>query len=390
MISHATRVLMLLSNAFDPDPRVQREASALVQAGYTVTLICWDRDFKSKLFDCMDGIHVERIRVRSTHGRGTGQTYFTILFWLKAFSRAFRKKFDIVHAHDFDTLPLGCILAKCRHAKLIYDSHEHYVGMVDNLPKLLKELIYRTETWLLKHADLVITVGDLLRKQHMDRGAKKAAVIGNWQDPGLFRFDPAALDDIRRTLNIKAERAIVCFIAHLGKERQIPQLIEAVRRSPCVHLILGGNGPCKDMALEAATKNDNISYLGLVDPTLIPLYTAASDIVFYGFDPASPNASFSAPNKLFEALAAGKPIMTCNFGEIGDIVSRHGCGIVLHDYSVESITSAFQILRTPSVLRMSTIARQLADSKYNWLTAKTALLNEYELLCPEHNRIEGC
>jgi glycosyltransferase involved in cell wall biosynthesis len=286
----------------------------------------------------------------------------------------------VVHAHDFDTLPLGYILCRCRKARLIYDSHESYVGMLDNLPKWLKYLIYRAETWTLKRTDLVITVGELLRDHLIGRGAKKAVVVGNWQDPELFRFDRFALDDVRRRLKVTPDRAIVCFIAHLGKERQIPQLIEAVRRSPNIHLVLGGHGPCREMASEAASRNDNISYLGLVKPASIPLYTAASDAVFYGFDPANPNANFSAPNKLFEALAAGKPIITCDFGEIGRIVSREGCGIVLPDYSVEAIVSALRVLRTPEALQMSVAARMLGESKYNWSMARNVLLNAYEML----------
>ena len=134
-------ILMLLSNAFDPDPRVQREAAALVQSGSHVTIICWDRDLKSAPSDCIDGIYVERIRIASTHGRGIGQSFYLVLFWLLAFFRALRKPFDIVHAHDFDTLPLGYILSKCKKAKLIYDAHESYVGMVHNLPQFFKRVI---------------------------------------------------------------------------------------------------------------------------------------------------------------------------------------------------------------------------------------------------------
>ncbi len=380
MPSPPKSILMLLSNAFDPDPRVQREARALVQSGYEVTLICWDRDLRSEPVACVDGIQVERIRVASTHGRGAGQSLFLILFWVCAFFRARRRKFDVVHAHDFDTLPLGYILSRCRKAPLIYDSHESYVGMLDNLPEWLKYIIYRAETWTLKRTDLVITVGELLRDHLISRGAQKAVVVGNWQDPDLFRFDRSALDDVRRRLKVTAEQAIVCFIAHLGNERQIPQLIEAVRRSSDIHLVLGGHGPCREMAAEAASRNDNISYLGLVEPALIPLYTAASDAVFYGFDPANPNANYSAPNKLFEALAAGKPIITCNFGEIGRIVSREGCGLVLPDYSVEAIVSALRMLRTTEALKMSVAARRLGESKYNWSVARSVLLNAYETL----------
>ena len=67
------RVLMLLTNAFDPDPRVHQEARALVENGYDVTILCWDRDYKVPADEMIDGIRIERIYVRSTHGRGSAQ-----------------------------------------------------------------------------------------------------------------------------------------------------------------------------------------------------------------------------------------------------------------------------------------------------------------------------
>ena len=101
------KILMLLTNAFDPDPRVHQEAKALVGAGYDVTILCWDRDMKAPPREIVDGIKIERIYVRSTHGRGTGQMVFLFLFWLKAVKRALFRPFQVIHCHDFDTLLLG-------------------------------------------------------------------------------------------------------------------------------------------------------------------------------------------------------------------------------------------------------------------------------------------
>lgn len=96
------RILMLLTNAFDPDPRVYQEARALVEYDYEVTVLCWDRDYKKPEKEIVDGINVERIFIKSTHGRGATQLVFLSLFWLKAYLRVCFKKFHYVHCHDFD------------------------------------------------------------------------------------------------------------------------------------------------------------------------------------------------------------------------------------------------------------------------------------------------
>ena len=164
----------------------------------------------------------------------------------------------------------------------------------------------------------------------------------------------------------------------MTQERQLPQLIEVAEDNPWIFLLLGGNGNLKDSAAEAAQRNPNISYLGFVNPAKIPFYTAVSDVIFYGFDPDVPNAKFSAPNKLFEALAAGKPILTGNFGEIGKIVGKLDCGIVIEKYSKENILSGLNYLK--SIVDSSeykTNALNAAREKYHWKNAENVLLDQY-------------
>lgn len=370
-------ILMLLSNAFNPDPRVHREAVALVEDGYNVEILCWDRDLKAPLREIVDGINVERIYLRSTHGRGTTQAFFLFLFWIKALLKILNKKFDIVHAHDFDTLPLGYVISKLKNAKLLYDAHESYIDMLLNIPYQLKKLIFQAENVLMKRSDLVITVGDILRKYLMKRGASKTCVVGNWQDPRSFFFSSKEKQTERYSLGISDKQIVIVFIAHLGVERQLPQLIDAVKQCPEVYLILGGDGPCRGVAEDAANNCPNITYLGFVQPSKIPLYTALADIVFYGFDTKVPNAMFSAPNKLFEGLAAGKVILTGNFGEIGKIVRETNCGVILNDYSVKEIKKALSFLHDSNIDQFSENARKAGLNKYNWKLAEKTLLNNY-------------
>lgn len=380
---HAPRstlqVLMLLSNAFAPDPRVHREAAALVESGFQVKILCWDRDKKASPFERIDGIDVERVYVKSTHGRGITQIFFLYFFWLAAFFRLIREKYDVVHAHDFDTLPLGYLAARLKSARLVYDSHESYIDMLHHFPRAFRWFMEKAENFFLKRADLVITVGDILEKHLQDRGAIRTCVVGNWQDPGKFVFDEEKLSAERSRLGVADNQSVIVFIANLGKERQLPPLIEAVKENPDVFLLLGGDGPCRQMAEEAAAAFKNIFYLGYVPPAKIPLYTALSDMVYYGFDPLNPNARFSAPNKLFEALAAGKPVMTADFGEIGRIVKESQCGVILPGYSVSAITAALTALNQEKRNEFSANAKT-AGSLYSWRKAKDILTSSYRAI----------
>lgn len=376
-ISNRKRVLMLLTNAFDPDPRVHQEARTLVDNEYDVTILCWDRDYKAPPQEIIDGIRIERIYARSTHGRGATQVPFLLLFWLKAYARASKKGFDIVHCHDFDTLPLGYLLTKSKKAKLIYDAHESYVNMLINVPIWLKKVVYKTENFLLRRVDLLITVGEILREDFRKRGVQRSCVVGNWKDPDEFKFPQEVLEEERQRLHISNGQLVISFIANLGKERQIEQLVGAVKDTPKITLIVGGTGPCSGVVEDAAHKYSNIVYLGYVHPSKVPFYTAISDIIFYGFDPKNPNSKYSAPNKLFEALAAGKAVLTGDIGEIGKIVKDKKCGLILNNFSEQEIKKTFLELRTDVLHLCKENALRSALNRYNWGNASSILLTMY-------------
>ncbi|MDB4470893.1 glycosyltransferase family 4 protein [Deltaproteobacteria bacterium] len=373
-------ILMLLSNAFDPDPRVHREALALIDAGHQVTILCWDRDRKAKADEVIDGIHLVRVYVDSSHGRGSTQMLYLLAFWLKAFFLGRKMSFDVVHAHDFDTLPLGYILARLKKAKLVYDSHESYVDMLFTLPAFLRKSIESFENILLKKTDLVITVGELLQNHLQQRGARNICVVGNWQDPDKFLFTDGQLQAEKDTLGIRDEQLIIAFIANLGRDRRIAELIDVVSKNPSIHLILGGLGPCAEQVQDAANQFPNITYLGHVHPSRVPLYTAVADIIFYGFDPDSPNAKYSAPNKLFECLAAGKSVLTGDFGEIAKIVRAEECGIVLPDYSVENISAALDAMTPEKMATYNRNSLAAGRDRYSWALAAQTLLTHYNAL----------
>src|SRR3954462_7405443 len=90
-------VLMVLTNAYDPDPRVRQEALALIGMGFRVRLLAWDRDLKCPPWESMEGVEVERVFLRSQHGRGTTQMFFYAGLYLKMLWRGWRTQFDVIH-----------------------------------------------------------------------------------------------------------------------------------------------------------------------------------------------------------------------------------------------------------------------------------------------------
>lgn len=378
-------VLMLLTNTYDPDPRVRQEALALIRMGCRVKLLAWDRDLKSPAFECMEGVEVERVFLPSKHGRGNTQLFFYAWLYLKMFWKAWRASFDAVHCHDLDTLPLGFVVGKLKGKPIIYDAHESFPDMLAGRvhPLVLRALV-RLENFLIRRIDLLITVGEKLRRHFAHRGARHSTVVGNWKRSEEFARTEQQNLALRRELGIPPEAMVVVCITQLLKDRKIEELFQALDLCSDVYLILGGKGVLEGLVREYAAKNPRVRFVGFVSGTQIADYTCAADVVYYGFDPQNPNAQFSAPNKLFEALAAGRPLITGDFGEIADVVRQASCGIVLPEYSASAIQAALITLRDPQGRNeMAQNAKRFGEVAMNWRKGEEVLHREYSALLPE-------
>ena len=119
------KVVMLNSMSFLPYQgrylRIYHEAKELVDAGYEVTLIVWDRECKSPLFEKIDGILVERIPLPSEMAKGPMNIHKHLLFNLLLIKRLWNRPVDIIHCFNLDTVPAGLLVAKLRRKKVTLD-----------------------------------------------------------------------------------------------------------------------------------------------------------------------------------------------------------------------------------------------------------------------------
>lgn len=375
---------MLLTNAYDPDPRVRQEALALIGMGCRVRLLAWDRDLKAAPTECMDGVEVERVFLASKHGRGVSQLFFYAWLYFKMLWRGLRTRFDAVHCHDLDTLPLGFILGKLKRKPIVYDAHESFPDMLEgSVPPAVRRGLTWLENFLIRRIDLLITVGEKLRRHFAERGARRSVVVGNWKRLGDFSRTELQNRERRQQLGIPESALAVVCITQLLKDRKIEELLEAAKECPDVYVVLGGKGILESNIVRESAANPRILFLGFVSGRQIADYTCAADVVYYGFDPDNPNARFSAPNKLYEALAAGRPLITGDFGEIADVVREAECGIVLPAYSPAEVRRALAAMKDREVRdAMARNAGQCGRTTMNWEKGEGILYREYSALLP--------
>lgn len=376
------RIAMLVSNACAPDRRVLREAEALVEAGHYVLVIAWDRGGNYPPYEMMGGVPIQRINIPAAYGAGLRRLRQWPTFARRAFDRLGEEAWDVVHCHDLDTLPIGYAYARRRNVRLVFDAHESYPDFAaPRLPGWATWSLRRLECYLVKRVDGLITVGELLAEHYRQWSACNVVVVRNCPFVDAYESSPDA-SRRRKGWGVDDVALVVAYVGGFTHGRVILPLLTVVRDDPTLGMVLVGSGP-QQSQIEAITSGvARIVYLGpRIPPEEVVPTMRAADVVYYGLRADHPNNHYSSPNALYSALAAGRPLLTTDIGEIGLIVKHEACGVVLDELSPEAIHSALDHLRDPDRrARMSRHARQAAERHYNWSVAQTKLLALYETL----------
>ena len=362
------KVLMIVSNEFNPDVRVDKEARALVEQGYEVTVLAWDRYRRKLGKESLGGYNVVRLR--------TGQIdrkwllpFGLPLFFLSSLRFALHRRPDIIHCHDLDTLPQGNLAAKVMRIPLVYDAHEHYAAMIEqDLPRGLARLADGQEFRCLKTTTLVIAANESIASYLAPHSKTKPVVVMNVVDPGPPTSPPPARAD---------GKVVLLYAGVLEPLRYIEELIQAVAGRTDVVLKIAGSGSLQDKVEGTAKSTSNVVYLGRISPAEVRKEMIGADAIVALLDPTNENNRIGTPNRLFEAMAAGRPALVSKGTLSARIVNEEGCGIAL-DWSVEEFGRTVAALSDrASVGRMGQKGREAAERMYNWVTMKGRLIEAY-------------
>ena len=372
---------MILSNPFRPDIRVYKEARTLIKNGYEVTIICWDRagDFPEKeIIDC-----IQILRVGPTFdGGGIGVFIIKLLhFWVNAFTIAVKIKPEIIHSHDFDTLPISFIISKFHGSKIIYDAHEIYSAMLgpDRGETILGQIIDRAEGFFMRRVDHTITINDKLAEHFRKRGAK-VSVVSNCHP---LKAQPWKSKSLRQKLNIEND-FVILYIGVLEPDRFLVDAarVMASQNPEGIKLVIGGFGNLENSLIEISKESSSVKLIGHVAHALVAPYTTECDIVLCVFDPRhNLNNRLGSPNKLFDGVTAGKPVMVANGTDAARIVLEENCGVAI-DYDPDEFMSTVRELKEnrDAIRLMGMNARKAAEQRYNWEAVSKVLLNCYKFL----------
>ena len=373
----AARVLMVVSNGFTHDPRVAAEAASLHRAGCEVVVLAWDRRATLPQEETRDGVRV--LRVRTTIGmRLRPYDLFRLRpFWRLVARRALdlhrEAPFDAIHCHDLDTLPAGVRWKEWTGRPLVYDAHEYFPEMIAELSRARawSRRFAGLEQRLARRADLILGAAPPHQEYFARMTNVPVAIVMNTRPLAYDSFEPP-----------RNARMKVVYIGGLQQFRLLVPFAELAVEDGSFEADIGGWGPVAGaiQTLADASKG-NLRYLGVVPgQDVIPL-THASDVVYSLLDPSKRVFRDAAPNKLFEAVVAGRPILVTKGTWAAREVEAADCGVSL-EYTKEALHEALKDLQRDSGRRerMGRNAFRLAQEKYNWSRDEAVLLSAYRRL----------
>jgi glycosyltransferase involved in cell wall biosynthesis len=375
---------MLLANPFRPDPRVAREVDALVESGYTVTIIAWDREAEGDYppHEARDGYYIERIQeIRSKYGAGVRQVLSIPRFWVTAIRKAKTLIPDVIHCHDLDTLAAGWWLKRVIKLPLVYDAHEDYPALMSlYLPKAMVSFLKILERFLLRRVDYTITASSVLADKYRKNGVDPIITIGNYQSLGDYdQFKPDEINSMRQAIGIEPDIYILAYVGTFSKNRELLPLISAVKSEEDVQLLIWGDGHQREDIEQAVKQVPNARYMGWASPEKVPEYFYLSDVIYYCLKTDYPGAVYNAPNALSCAMAAGRPVIANAIGDLGRIVRKTGCGVLLTEVSTSSIRDAIRKLKNKGLREeFGQAGRLAAEREFNWSIAKQSLDSIYQ------------
>lgn len=330
-------VVISVSNDLVTDQRVARSIEVLQSLEYTVTLV--GRKLPKSL-DLKRSYKTHRFKLWFHTGFLFYANYNLRLFFFLLF-----KKYDLYFSNDLDTLLPNLLVSKLKSKKLIYDSHEYFLGVpeIQNRP-IVKKVWSLIEKFCLPKVDGFITVNHSIKDLYISDYSKEACVIRNIGDSRL----PENIKS-REDLGLPNDKYILINQgAGINVDRGMEEVLDALKLLDDCLLLLVGKGDVIPKLKEIVKINKIEKKVFFIEPKPyleMLQYTLNSDCGLSLDKNSNINYQFSLPNKLFDYIKSEIPVLCSDLVEVSSIVEKYEIGHVSVDHAPESIADGVKTIR---------------------------------------------
>lgn len=285
----------------------------------------------------------------------------TRLFWT-----LLKEKKSLLYANDLDTLLPNYLAAKISRTPLVYDSHEYFTEVPELQNRtFVKSFWEKLEAWLFPRLNNVITVNDKLAEIYSKKYKVHVTTIRNV--PRLIQSE--SLKTVEETVEKSHEESkqILIYQGALNLGRGIELMIDCMEFLPDAELLIAGQGDISE-ELKIRVKNrdlsDSIHFLGRLNPTELIKLTPNASLGFSLEEDLGLNYRYALPNKIFDYIHAGIPVIVSDLPIMSKLVLKTGIGEVLKERSPRALAD----LVSEVLLKQRSYKKNLrkAARKFNW------------------------
>jgi glycosyltransferase involved in cell wall biosynthesis len=381
------KICMHVTDAAYPDYRVIREATALIEAGFDVSIVDILDERQQPAEEDIAGIHLKHMVMPEMFI----STRFKPWYLVKALNmiirgaiRLTRTSTDVYHAHDVKGLPACYIAARLRHKPLVFDSHEIPLDdpNITRWPRLSALAVWAL-TRMMPRCTKVITASPLYARE-ISNQFHYPEVTSVLNVPTYREIPPS--DRLRQHLGLATDVRIALYQGNIQANRSLDQLVNAAPfLDPGIVIVMMGRAvEATRIQLEEliATKGvaDRVRIIPAVSYAELLDWTTSADLGLTIFQPDyTRSIRYCLPNKLFEYLMAGLPVLSSQLDAIAEVLQTSGAGQVLPSLTPSDIGASINAMLADStaLARMRENALKIVQKEFHWEKEKLKLIQVY-------------
>ncbi|MGQ9620861.1 MAG: glycosyltransferase [Bacteroidales bacterium] len=331
------RVAFSVTNCICFDQRVLKMAGVVENIGAEITIIGRIKG------DCClkSNIPFKTRRFRMIFKKGF---LFYKFINIRIFFYLLFHRFDLLVANDLDTLLPNFLVSKIKRIPLVYDSHEYFTGSPEISERRFVRFVWKTiEKMIVPYLKYFITVSDSIAKLYENEYGLKPVTIRNCA-PLSDAIKPYEKQEIGIP---EHDSLLIIQGTGINIDTGGEELIEALAETENVSLMIAGSGDMIPVLKEKAARLKKAGKVKFIIPMPweeLMRYTKSADAGMILTKDTNINYRFSLPNKLFDYLSAGIPVIASNLPEIMNIVTGFNCGIIIPEVTPEEIKEAIKMI----------------------------------------------
>ena len=325
------RVIVSVINDLVTDQRVNKSCLTLNKMGYDVLLV-GRQQRKSPPMDERP-YRTHRMKLLFEKGPLFYAEYNIRLFFFLLFHRA-----HLLLSNDLDTALPNFFISKLKGIKMIYDSHEYFTETPELVGRPRVQKVWkRIEGFVVPRLKEMITVCDSIAELFQQKYGVKCHVVRNI--PPKASLPPKG---DKETLGLPLDKHLLVLQGSgINIQRGAEELVEAMRYlDDCFLMVIGGGDvlPVLKQMVAEEHLEDRVRFLSRMPYANMMAYTQLAELGFILDKDTNLNYRFCLPNKLFDFIQAGVPIVASKLVEVGKIIQKYHIGLFIPDHAPQSIT----------------------------------------------------